>query len=117
MARKPTKTGKELERQVADAYRAMGARKVEHDVELAGHQIDVYVEMETADHALHRIAVETKEYVKPVGIEIVARFAAVVDGLRRLKLVDEGVIISAAGFSRQARNAAGEHGLRLSRPT
>ncbi|MHC4984407.1 MAG: restriction endonuclease, partial [Planctomycetota bacterium] len=116
MAKKTTKTGKELERQVADDYRAMGARKVEHDVELAGHQIDVYVEMETADRALHRIAVEAKEYSKPVGIKIVADFAAVMDTLHRLKLVDEGVIVSAAGFSRQARNAAKEHGLRLLEP-
>jgi len=56
MAEKTTKAGKELERRVADAYRAMDARKVEHNVELAGHQIDVYVGMETADRALHRIA-------------------------------------------------------------
>ena len=116
MAKKTTKTGKELERQVADVYRAMGARKVEHDVEMAGHQIDVYVEMETADRALHRIAVEAKDYSKPVGIKIVADFAAVVNGLRSLKLVDEGVIVSAAGFSKQARNAAKEHGLRLLEP-
>ncbi|MBN2258166.1 MAG: tetratricopeptide repeat protein [Anaerolineaceae bacterium] len=117
MAKKPTKTGKKLERRVADAYRAMGARKVEHDVELAGHQIDAYVEMETADRALHRIAVEAKDYSKPVGIEIVSGFAAVVAGLRTLKLVDEGVVVSAAGFSRPARNAAKEHGLRLLEPT
>ena len=116
MARKTTKTGKALERQVADAYRAMGARKVEHDVELARHQIDVYVEMETADRSLHRIAVEAKDYSRPVSIKIVADFAAVVNGLRSLKLVDEGVIVSAAGFSKQARNAAKEHGLRLLEP-
>jgi hypothetical protein len=72
MVKKTTKTGKALERQVADAYRAIGARKVEHDVELAGHQIDVYVEMEAADHSLHRIAVEAKDHTKPVGIKIVA---------------------------------------------
>jgi hypothetical protein len=58
MAKVTTKTGKALERQVADAYRAIGARRMEHDVELAGHQIDVYVEMEAADRSLHRIAVE-----------------------------------------------------------
>ena len=40
MNKKAVKAGKELERRVADAYRQMGARKVEHDVELAGHQID-----------------------------------------------------------------------------
>jgi len=58
MAKKTTKTGKALEWQVADAYRAMSARKVEHDVELSGHQIDVYVEMETADRALHRVTTQ-----------------------------------------------------------
>ncbi|GEM_PF-2804367 len=116
MAKKTTKTGKALERQVANACRAIGAWKVEHDVELAGHQIDVYVEMETSDRALHRIAVEAKDYTKPVGIEIVSGFAAVVNGLRTLKLIDEGVIVSAAGFSRPARNAAKEHGLRLLEP-
>jgi hypothetical protein len=117
MARKTTKTGKALERQVADAYRAIGARKVEHDVELAGHQIDVYVELgTTADHSLHRIAVEAKDHTKPVGIKIVREFGDVVDSLRRLGKVDEGVIVSASGFSRQARNAAKEHGLRLLEP-
>ena len=106
IARKTTKTGKALERQVADAYRAIGARKVEHDVELAGHQIDVYVELgTTADHSLHRIAVEAKDHAKPVGIKIVREFGDVVDSLRRLGEVDEGVIVSASGFSRQARNA------------
>ena len=45
MTERSTKTGKELERQVADAYRALGARKVEHDIEL-----------EAADRSLHRIA-------------------------------------------------------------
>jgi hypothetical protein len=116
MAEKTTKTGKTLEKRVANAYRAIGARKVEHDVELAGHQIDVYIEMETADRALHRIVVEAKDYTKPVGIKIVREFGDVVDSLRRLGEVDEGVIVSTSGFSRQARNAAKEHGLRLLEP-
>jgi hypothetical protein len=39
MTERPVKTGKKPERRVADAYRAMGARKVEHDVvvEMGGH--------------------------------------------------------------------------------
>jgi len=107
MAKKTTKTGKALERQVTDAYRAIGARKVEHDVELAGHQIDVYVELgTTADHSLHRIAVEAKDYTKPVGIKIVREFGDVMDTLRRLGEVDEGVIVSPEGFTRPAREAA-----------
>jgi len=39
------KTGRALERRVADLFRALGTWKVEHDVPMAGHQIDVYVEM------------------------------------------------------------------------
>ena len=44
MTQEANKTGKELERWVADACRQMGARKVEHDVPMAGNQVDVYEE-------------------------------------------------------------------------
>jgi hypothetical protein len=113
MPGKDSKPGQGLERRVADAYRAMGARKAEHDVELAGNQTDVYVEMESADHALHRIAVEVKDWRRPVGIDVINKFALVVKNLRNARLVDEGVIVSASGFSRQARNAAQTYGIRL----
>jgi hypothetical protein len=106
MARKATKTGKELERRVADAYRAMGAWKVEHDVELAGNQIDVYVELETPGRLLHRIAVEAKDWASTVGIDVVNGFAVIVNLLRGKGLIDEGIIVSVKGFSKQARNAA-----------
>ena len=39
-----TKTGKDFEHRVAQAYRDLGAHKIEHDIEMAGHQIDVYVQ-------------------------------------------------------------------------
>jgi formylglycine-generating enzyme required for sulfatase activity len=116
MIQETNKTGKELERWVADAYRQMGARKVEHDVEMAGHQIDVYVELEAVDHSLHRIAVEAKDYSSPVGIKIVSDFSDIVDRLRRERLIDEGIVVSAAGFSRPARNAAQTHCIRLLQP-
>jgi len=107
------KPGQVLEQRVADAYRAMGARKVEHDVELAGNQIDVYVEMESADRGLHKIAVEVKDWRRPVGIDVINQFTLVIENLRSAKLIDEGVIVSASGFSRQARNAAGAYRIRL----
>jgi len=113
MADEQKTTGKELERLVAEAYRALGARSVKHDVELEGHQIDVYVELETQDRGLHRIAVEAKEYSGKVGIRIVEDFLVVVDHLRRERLIDEGVIVSTAGFSRPARNAARNARVRL----
>jgi hypothetical protein len=67
------KTGKTLERQVAAIYRALGAR-AKHDVPMAGHQIDVYVETSGLDGSLHRIAVEAKDWTSTVGIDIVNEF-------------------------------------------
>ena len=103
------KTGKTFERQVADLYRALGAWKVEHDKLIAGHQIDVYVEMVGPDRSTHRIAVEAKDWQSPVGIDVVGKWALVIDGLRRAGLVDEGVIVSPVGFTKPAREAAAEH--------
>lgn len=109
-------TGKTLERRVADAYRHMGATKVEHDVEIAGNQIDVYVELPAPGQSVLRIAVEVKDYDRPVGVKIVNDFAQIVDLLYRRRLIHEGVLVGASGFSKQARNAAAEHGLRLLEP-
>ena len=116
MTSKATKTGRALERRVTDAYRQIGARKVEHDVELAGNQVDVYVELETPGCLLHRIAVEAKDWSKPVGIDVVNGFALIAGLLRSRGLIDEGIIVSASGFSKQARNAAKVHGIRLLEP-
>jgi formylglycine-generating enzyme required for sulfatase activity len=44
MTQEANETGKELERWVADACRQIGAREVEHDVPMAGDQVDVYEE-------------------------------------------------------------------------
>jgi len=105
MTKKATKTGKQLEEYVADAYRALGARRVEHDVELAGHQIDVYVELDTQDSGLHRIAIEAKDRASTIGIRVVNDFLTIVDHLRRERLIDEGIVVSVTDFSKQARNA------------
>ena len=56
MTKESTETGKDLEHRVVDAYRRMGARKVEHDIELASNEIDIYVEL--AD--LHAMTRKTK---------------------------------------------------------
>ncbi|MFN2202733.1 MAG: restriction endonuclease, partial [Caldilineaceae bacterium] len=62
---------------------------------------------------MHRIAVEAKDWSDKVGIDVVNGFAAIVKLLRSERLVDEGLIVSAVGFSRPARNAAETYGLRL----
>ena len=110
------KAGTQFEKSIADAYRAMGARTITHDVEMAGNQIDVYVELETLDRSLHRVAVEAKEWSSTVGIAVVNDFAQIVKLLRSERLIDEGVIVSSSGFSKQARNAAKTYGLRLLEP-
>ena len=104
------KTGRGFERQVADCYRALGA-KVERDRLMAGHQIDVYVEMAGPDRSVHHIAVEAKGWQSPVGIDVVGSWALVVDDLRRAGLIDEGVVVSPVGigFTRPAREAVAEH--------
>jgi tetratricopeptide (TPR) repeat protein len=108
-----TNTGKQLEIDVAQAYRQMGAWKVEHNVEIGGNQIDVYAELETPGRLLHRIAVEVKDWNSPVGIDIVNRFGHIAKLLHSQRLIDEGLIVSASGFSRPARRAAQTHGIRL----
>ncbi|MFC2046216.1 restriction endonuclease [Chloroflexota bacterium] len=106
-------TGKQLELRVADAYRQMGASKVEHDVPLAGNQLDVYVELATPGRLLHKIAVEVKDWSSPVGIDVVNGFGRIVKLLHSERLVDEGIIVSASGFSRPGRDAAQTYGIRL----
>ena len=116
MTKRKKKTGRSLERQVANAYRAMGARKVEHDVELAGNQIDVYVELETPGRLLHRIAVEVKDWKRLVGIKVVNDIAIIVNLICDMKLIHQGVIVSGSGFSKQARDAAQTYEIQLLEP-
>lgn len=110
---KDKKAARILERRVADIYRELGAVNVKHDIELAGNQIDVYVEIETAAQHRHCIAVEVKDWSKPVGVSVVNGFAPIVNLLRHERLIHEGIIVSTKGFSKQARKAAETYGLRL----
>jgi tetratricopeptide (TPR) repeat protein len=106
-------TGKQLELRVAGAYRRMGASRVEHDVPLAGNQVDVYVELTTPGRLQHKIAVEVKDWTSAVGIDVVNQFGQIIKLLHSERLVDEGIIVSASGFSRPARDAARIYGIRL----
>ena len=107
------KPGRALERQVADLYRSLGAWKVEHDVLMLGHQIDVYVEMAGPGGSLHRIVVEVKDQQSPVGKEVVRKWARWVDDLRRADRTDEGIIVSSSGFTKPARDAVQGQPIRL----
>lgn len=104
--------GYALEREVAAIYRALGGR-VEHDVSLAGNQIDIFVTEQTSSGASVKYAVECKAYSRPVGVDVINSFGAVSYLLRNRGLIDKAVVVSTNGFTNQARVSASEHNLEL----
>ena len=101
-----------FEREVAAIYRALGAR-VEQDVVLAGNQIDIVVEEVTSSGMKLRTAVECKAYARPVGVDVVMRFASLIGLFKQRSLVDRGTLVTSQGFTPQARAAGKEMALEL----
>ncbi len=101
-----------FERKVAAIFRALGAN-VEHDVSLAGTQIDILVSEKIPSGSLIKSAIECKYYSKPVGISIVNSFAGLVILLKNRSLIDKAILVSRSGFTAQSRSAAKEHGIEL----
>jgi predicted helicase len=102
----------EFERRVAAIYRALGAN-VQHDVALAGNQIDVLVEEQTTAGTPIRSAVECKLHLRPIGINTINAFAGLIVLLKSRNLIERGIIVSNSGFTKTARSAAAEHGVDL----
>jgi len=102
----------DFEREVAAIYRTLGA-KVEHDIDLAGNQIDILVTEQTPSGAPVRIAVECKNYSRPAGIDVVNSFGAIAYLLRQRSLIDRATIVAAKGFTLPARNAALSHDIEV----
>jgi nucleoside 2-deoxyribosyltransferase len=102
----------EFERQVAAIYRALGA-DVEHNAVIAGNQVDVLVRERTASGTTLRMAIETKAYTRPVGVDVTNSFAAIAALLRQRGLIDRAVLVSRSGFTPQARASADAHGVEL----
>lgn len=102
----------EFERRVAAIYRILGA-DVQHDVALAGNQIDILLDERTGAGTSIRSAVECKFHLRPVGIDAVNAFAGLVLLLRNRSLVQRGIMVSDSGFTKTARSSAHEHGVAL----
>lgn len=100
-----------------DAYRRMGASRIQHGVSLADNQIGICVELSAPGRPVHTIAVEVKDWDTPVGIDVANRFGQMVRRLHNERIVDEGVIISSAGFTRAAREAAQFYDVQLLEPS
>jgi hypothetical protein len=104
--------GFEFEREVAAIYRALGAR-VEQDVVVAGNQIDVVVEEETASGSRIKTVIECKNFSRPVGVEVVNQFATLLSLFKDRGLADKGTIVASEGYTKQARAAAKDMGVEL----
>ncbi|GEM_PF-1840360 len=102
----------EFERRVAAIYRMLGA-DVQHDIALAGNQIDVLLNEQTEAGTAIRSAVECKYHARAVGVDIVNAFAALVTLLKSRNLIERGIIVAKSGFTRNARAAAEQFGIDL----
>lgn len=86
---------------------------VQHDVKLVGisrqeHQIDVYWEYELAG-IKHKVAIECKEYSRPLSIGKVRDFYGVLVDLQGVK----GIIVASNGFQKGAMEFAKSYGINL----
>lgn len=103
--------GTAFEHEVANYYRLCGAQTVRVNVELAGNQIDVYVEEETPSGLLVRTVVECKDHGSSIGVKLINEFAQVFQLIRSAKFAEKAVFVSAKGYSVQARKAAESFGI------
>jgi len=105
--------GRTLERWVAEALRQIGALPVKHDIQINGYQFDIYAELKTAAFC-HRMVIEVKGTARPVGIKVVTDFTQRFLLLHsRNPEIHEGVIVSAHGFTKPAREASKRHRIKL----
>lgn len=89
------------------------ATKVQHNVKLEGrsgqkHQIDVYWEYNIAG-SKHQVAIECKNYNKPVSKEKVCAFKGVLDDLNGVN----GIMVTKVGYQKGAKEYAKEYGILL----
>ena len=105
-------TPTDFERQVAHLYRLAGA-SVEHNRDVGGNQVDVWVIEKTPAGTEVRLVVECKDLAEPTGVGHVNTLAAKIDLLRSRSLADVGVLVSRSDFTRPARTAAASHAIRL----
>ncbi len=107
-----TNPWRDFEREVASIFRALGAT-VEHDVAVAGNQIDVVVREKTTSGRFVTTIVECKASHRPVGIEMINALSGLFHLLKGRGEADAAILVSQAGFTRAARDAARAHGVEL----
>ena len=98
------RSGLPFERRVADAYVTLGYH-VTHNVQLPGKQVDLLAVREVDGAPRIVLAVECKSAAARIGSADVHAFVAAVATHREASLVTGGVMVSASGFTKDARAA------------
>ena len=102
-----TYTGDNFRHLVADSYRTLGAIRVQEEINLGGHAVDVLAELPIPAYGIASIAVECKSTLEEDGASVkkdkAVKWANEVADLRRGQLVDLAVMVARVGFSRPAR--------------
>ena len=89
------------------------AIQVQHNVKLRGksgqlHQVDVYWEYELAG-VNHKVAIECKNYNKPVSVGKVRDFYSVLSDLNNVN----GIMVTKVGYQKGAKEFAAHYGINL----
>ena len=89
------------------------AIQVQHNVKLRGksgqlHQVDVYWEYELAG-VNHKVAIECKNYNKPVSVGKVRNFYGVLSDLNNVN----GIMVTKVGYQKGAKEFAAHYGINL----
>lgn len=100
--------GKAFEQRVVDAYQALGFR-VTPNTQLPGKQTDLVARQDVPGASPIKLAVECKDHAEPVGNEEVLKFIHRVVAQTANATITEGVLVSASGFTADARAAAEDH--------
>ncbi|PKN95996.1 MAG: hypothetical protein CVU43_22995 [Chloroflexi bacterium HGW-Chloroflexi-5] len=101
-----------FEIEVANLFRQLGIA-ARRNFSLAGNQIDVLLNEQTASGKILRTIVECKFYKKPVGIQEVRQLKSVFDFSKSSGLADHAILVSSSGFSKDAYLVAETSGLEL----
>lgn len=109
LSKRPS-TGGQFEESVLKVLRLLGY-SVQHNVTLAGCQIDILAEYWTGAIPL-RLMVECKDYDGEVGVEEIKEFSGALYPARA-KGIDKGLLVARSGFTRSAKELADSAGISL----
>lgn len=94
-----------LEQQVADVYRLLNADIVNTNTRIAGHEVDVYVELKAPDGITTRLGIECKNYEARVGVSIATEVINKLNFLRASGEVDLPILITKNDITAEARTS------------